>query len=175
MEKCVCEKITDTLKSNNFIKDCQHGFQDKCSCVTQLLETFEDWTTSLDEETSVDAIYMDFSKAFDKVPHRRLLLKARNAGVDGNVLRWLESFFIGRRQRVILRNGLSSWKSVTSGVPQGSILGPTLFLIYVNDLPDQICSTAKMFADDTKLYRNIISVEDCQDLKNDLDSLSKWC
>ena len=134
--------------------------------MTQLLETFEDWTTSFDEGTGVDAIYMDFSKAFDKVPHRRLLLKAKTAGISGDVLIWLEKFLIGRRQRVVLRNGLSNWKSVTSGVPQGSILGPTLFLIYVNDLPDQIKSTAKMFADDTKLYRDIHSIEDCQELQN---------
>jgi hypothetical protein len=87
-------------------------------------------------------------------------MKLRNAGIRGNVLRWIVSFLNNRRQKVVLPGGSSSWKNVTSGVPQGSILGPILFLLYVNDLPDCVNSTAKLFADDTKLYREIIDPDD---------------
>jgi hypothetical protein len=98
------------------------------------------------------------------VPHNRLKLKLRNAGIRGNVLRWIVSFLNNRRQKVVLPGGSSSWMNVTSGVPQGSILGPILFLLYVNDLPDCVNSTAKLFADDTKLYREIIDPDDCQEI-----------
>jgi hypothetical protein len=106
----------------------------------------------LDNKLGTDAIYLDFANAFDTVPHNRLKLKLRNAGIRGNVLRWIVSFLNNRRQKVVLPGGSSSWMNVTSGVPQGSILGPILFLLYVNDLPDSVNSTAKLFADDTKRY-----------------------
>ena len=119
-------------------------------------------------------MYLDFCKAFDKVPHQRLLHKISQAGIQGVALNWIADFLANRRQRVVLREGLSNWKPVTSGVPQGSILGPTLFLIYVNDLPDSVQTTAKMFADDTKVYNTISSEDDCQRLQQDLDNLAQW-
>ena len=98
----------------------------------------------------MDAIYLDFSKAFDSVPHRRLLLKLEAYGIKGSLLRWLESFLTGRRQRVAVNGNLSSWAPVDSGVPQGSVLGPLLFICYVNDMPEVVHSALRMFADDTK-------------------------
>jgi hypothetical protein len=135
-----------------------------CSCITQLIECLNDWTDSFDNKLGTDAIYLDFAKAFDTVPHNRLKLKLRNAGIRGNVLGWIVSFLNNRRQKVVLPGGSSSWMNVTSGVPQGSILGPILFLLYVNDLPDCVNSTAKLFADDTKLYREIIDPDDCHQI-----------
>ena len=119
-------------------------------------------------------MYLDFAKAFDTVPHTRLLRKLHNIGIRGAVHAWISSFLSNRRQRVILRNGTSKWARVTSGVPQGSILGPVLFLLYVNDLPDTVTATAKMFADDTKVYRRIQTRSDCQELQNDLNRLAAW-
>ena len=111
---------------------------------------------------------------FDSVPHQRLIYKFQQLGIRGNLLQWIKAFLIGRRQRVILRNGASSWRDVISGVPQGTILGPMFFLLFVNDMPDVVSSTAKMSADYTKLYRNIYSTNDCKVLQEDLNALSAW-
>ena len=134
----------------------------------------QDWTLSFNDNIQTDVIYLDFAKAFDTVPHQRLLIKLKNSGIRGNALNWIRSFLANRRQRVVLRNGVSGWQSVKSGVPQGSILGPLLFLIYVNDMPNCVFSTAKMFADDTKLYHQIRIHEDCSILQDDLNSLAAW-
>ena len=107
-------------------------------------------------------IYLDFAKAFDTVPHKRLIHKLRAYGIRGKVLRWITNFLSHIRQKVVLHNGNSSWENVISGVPQGSILGPILFLLYVNDIPSIVSSTAKMFADDTKLYCPVRTIDDCQ-------------
>lgn len=117
---------------------------------------------------------MDFAKAFDSVPHKRLLFKLKQVGIRGKILNWIRSWLTSRRQRVVLQNGASSWAEVISGVPQGSILGPLLFLVYVNDLPDVVISTSKLFADDAKLYTEITSLDDCHKIQNDLNSLSVW-
>jgi hypothetical protein len=108
------------------------------------------------------------------VPHERLLCKLSHYGIRGKLLLWIKAFLSSRRQKVVLRNGVSSWKPVTSGVPQGSILGPVLFLLYVNDLPDAMSSTAKMFADDTKVYHRISCHDDCLQLQQDLNMLVNW-
>lgn len=174
LERIVYDNILSTLIKNKCISCHQHGFQEKCSCVSQLLECLQDWTLNLDDSIQTDIIYLDFAKAFDTVPHERLLIKLKNSGIRGNALNWIRSFLGNRRQRVVLRNGVSSWLNVKSGVPQGSILGPLLFLVYVNDMPDNVSSTAKMFADDTKLYRQIKMFEDCHELQDDLNNLSAW-
>ena len=144
------------------------------SCITQLVSTLEDWTTILDGGGQLDAIYMDFMKAFDTVPHQRLLQKLRSNGISGKIIRWIESFLCHRTQKVVIRGSQSGWTEVTSGIPQGSVLGPAIFLTYINDLPEVSSSPLVLFADDTKLYCQINSVTDCQDLQSDLDNLQAW-
>ena len=174
LERLFQDEILSVMYANKTIHCDQHGFQEKCSCITQLLECFNDWTDSLDNKKGTDVIYLDFSKAFDTVPHQRLIHKLKSAGIRNKCLMWINNFLSDRRQRVIMRNGASTWLPITSGVPQGSILGPILFLIYVNDLPDVVKTKAKMFADDTKLYNEISSISDCMNLQDDLNSLAVW-
>ena len=157
LEIIILSHIMELTRKNNRFGCDQHGFQEKCSCISQLLERLNDWSQAFDEGRSVDCIYLDFAKAFDSVPHQRLILKLRQAGIRGKIIEWIQEYLNHRHQRVILKNGVSQWLPVTSGVPQGSILGPILFLIYVNDLPDYVSNTAKMFAGDTKAYSTIDS------------------
>ena len=174
MEKIVRKHIMDHLVDNNLISEHQHGFVPGRSCITQLLEVMDYWTEALDEGGSVDVVYMDYQKAFDSVPHRRLILKLESTGIKGNVLKWVTDFLSNRRQRVII-NGVSSQKaSVTSGIPQGSVLGPLLFVIYINDLPRGLKTTAKMFADDTKLYTRSDIENGPDNLQSDLNALQLW-
>ena len=119
-------------------------------------------------------IYFDFCKPFDTVPHAKLLLKLEEYGINGNLLRWLDGFLSNRRQRVLINNSFSPLSPVTSGVPQGSVLGPLLFTIYVNDLLSCVSSSLLMFADDTKLFRCIRSEMDIAQLQHDIDALFKW-
>ena len=121
----------------------------------------------------MDVVYLDFQKAFDKVPHQRLLLKLKAHGIDIDVINWIEKSLTHRRQRVIVDGEISNWKSVLSGVPQGSVLGPILCLIYINDL-DDISSKVLKFVDDTKLFRKVTNDTDKQSLQDDLDKLVKW-
>ena len=120
-----------------------------------------------------DVILLDFSKAFDKVPHLRLLSKIRYYGIQNNLNRWFSSFLEGRNQQVLLDGSSSTSSPVESGVPQGSVLGPLLFLLYINDFPKYISpeSVAQLFADDCVLYRRINSEEDAHKLQKDLDGL----
>ena len=168
------DKTLKLVSDNDFLSCDQHGFQDGCSCVTQLLECLFDWSSNIDEKLETHIIYLDFAKAFDTVPHTRLVHKLRQAGIRGKLLKWIETFLKGRRQRVVLRNGMSGWQNVSSGVPQGSILGPLLFLIYVNDIPGIITTICKLFADDTKVYNTIRNIVDCENLQTDLNTLSGW-
>ena len=117
---------------------------------------------------------MDCAKAFDKVPHRRLLHKLDYHGIRGSTHKWISSWLSGSSQQVVLDGQASDTVPVLSGVPQGSVLGPILFLIFINDLPANIKSTVRLFADDCVLYRNILSLQDCLILQEDLDSLELW-
>ena len=129
----------------------------------------------IDEQgTGIDVIYTDFRKAFDSVPHNRLLQKLSSYGIRGKVHAWLKGFLVGRQQRVVLNGSFSKWTSVTSGVPQGTILGPLCFLLFINDLPERVTSIIKLFADDCKLYRKIKKKSDCYKLQQDLNQLSAW-
>ena len=112
--------------------------------------------------------------AFDKVPHQRLLLKLKAHGIGNGMINWIEKWLIGRRQRVVVDGEVSNWKAVLSGVPQGSVLGPILFLIYINDLDDDITSKVLKFADDTKVFRKIKSDADRQHLQDDLNKFIEW-
>ena len=122
----------------------------------------------------IDAILLDFSKAFDKVPHQWLLCKLNHYGVRGQVLNWITSFLAGRSQSVVCEGSASTAKRVISGVPQGTVLGPLLFLVYIIDLPSCVQSTPRLFADDCLLYRRKNARSDCDILQNDLDRLQEW-
>ena len=115
----------------------------------------DDWTEALYNSHIIDIIYTDFQKAFNSVPHKRLLSKIIISGIEGNMLNWINTFLNNRRQRVLINGICSEWKKVLSGVPQGSVLGPILFIIYINDIIDNLNSHAYLFADDMKLYRRI--------------------
>ena len=121
----------------------------------QLLRMLDDWTAALDQGHQVDTIYFDYQKAFDTVPHERLLLKLSNYGIGKNIVDWTRAFLTNRRQRVCVNGSYSSWSEVASGIPQGSVLGPLLFVIYVNEIPDLLSegTSILMFAKDPKIYR----------------------
>ena len=122
----------------------------------------------------MDAIYFDFAKAFDTVPRDRLLLKCYAHGIQGSTLTWIPSFLTGRSQRVVVKGADSSWSHVTSGIPQGSVLGPLLFLLLINDIPDDIMSSIKIFADDTNAYKDVQTEEDMLTLQKDVYALCVW-
>ena len=162
------------LDKHKILTDRQHGFRTHHSCETQLIQTVHDIAQSLDRRTPLDMIIMDFSKAFDTVPHKRLLHKLHHFGITGNTHKWITTFLTQRKQRVVVEGEHSSWTHVRSGVPQGTVLGPLLFLLYLNDLPDNIQSDLRLFADDCVVYREINSAEDISKLQQDMDTLAQW-
>ena len=174
LETLVKDSIMTHMETNNLFTKHQFGFRGGHSCVTQLLHTFEEWSKAIDDRHSVDVLYLDFRKAFDTVPHQRLLKKLNAYGISGHILNWIEHFLKERKQRVSISGHLSDWADVLSGIPQGSVLGPTLFLIFINDLPDRVNSLVKIFADDTKMYSIINDQSDIDSLQKDLDNLAEW-
>ena len=174
METLIRQRLMEHLKENAILNDCQHGFVAGRSCTTQLFKIIDAWTRVVDAGGCVDVAYLDYRKAFDTVPHQRLLRKLQAYGVRGQTLEWIKDFLVGRRQRVSVDGELSAWAWVLSGIPQGSVLGPVLFILYVNDLPDVVHSLVQMFADDTKLFREIGGETDSVELQADLDNLILW-
>ena len=174
LEICVRNHIVSHMTKNNLFSPQQFGFIRGRSTVLQLLNVMNLWTSALDRDETIDTIYLDFLKAFDTVPHRRLLGKIESFGITGHTLRWVQAFLTDRIQQVHVNGAHSEWANVTSGIPQGSVLGPILFVLYINDLPSNINSNVYMFADDTKIFNNIKSPEDQVILQKDLDILAKW-
>ena len=179
LEHILVSNINKHLAFESILADCQHGFRSQRSCETQLVQFYHDIVENLDGaynrgHKQTDLIIMDFAKAFDKVPHRRLLYKLRYYGIRGTTLQWITSWLSGRSQKVVLDGQASDPAPVLSGVPQGSDLGPVLFLIFINDLPDNIRSSVRLFADNCVLFRNINSPKDCEILQEDLNSLARW-
>ena len=162
------------MDNNNLMSEHQHGFRAGRSCVTQLIEVLDMWTGMIEEKGGVDVAYLDFSKAFDSVPHQRLLKKTQAHGISGYLLKWIGSFLTDRKQCVSINGAKSDWADVLSGIPQGSVLGPILFVIYINDLPDVLEGCVKIFADDTKVFTHIQEPKDGEVLQRDLDSLGSW-
>ena len=175
MEKVIRDAIITHLLSNHLLSQNQHGFTPGRTCATQLLCVLEEWSRWLDEGKVIDVIYLDFKKAFDSVPHERLLLKLEAHGLEGKLLNWIRAFLTGRVQSVFVNGESSNWSPVTSGIPQGSVLGPVLFLVYINDLPlDVRKSKVALFADDTKLYNTVSTPAQINDLQDDLNNLHRW-
>ena len=179
LEHIIVSNINKHLAFESILVDCQHGFRSQRSCETQLVQFYHDLVSNLDaaqnsDQKQTDVIIMDFAKAFDKVPHRRLLYKLEYYGIRGSTHKWISSWLSERSQKVVLDGQASDPVPVLSGVPQGSVLGPVLFLIFINDLPENIRSSVRLFADDCVLYRNIKSPIDCQILQDDLNSLAQW-
>ena len=158
----------------DILYDLQHGFREKISCETQLIMLVDELANNMQMGKQTDLILLDFSKAFDKVAHEKLILKLHQYGIRGDTLNWIKDFLDNRKQTVV-NNGINSDEvPVSSGVPQGSVLGPILFLAYINDLPEHVKSRVRLFADDTAMYLAISSTTEGQVLQTDLACLEQW-
>ena len=152
LERLIHKHIMKYLTDFQLLNDNQHGFRPSRCCVTQLLQLVHEWFQVLGKLGSVDAVFLDFAKAFNKVSHAHVLCKLECYGIKGQILNWLRDFLTSRKQCVVIEGQASDWLSVTSGVPQGSIPGPFLFLAYINDLPYSVTCNSDLFADDTVLH-----------------------
>ena len=177
MESILRDAIVQHIDKNNLLRSSQHGFMAGKSTLSNLLEYLEELTSLVDEGPAVEIVYLDFAKAFDKVPHLRLMKKCEGLGIQGDILRWIKEWLSEGKQCVALYGKSSSWKNVTSGLPQGSVLGPTLFLIFINDI-DLACEVRGAhiikFADDTKCYQVVGSDVDRDRFQSVLDRLAQW-
>lgn len=155
MERCVHKHMTNYLINNSIISPFQSGFQSGDSAVNQLLHLCNDFSKALDDGKEIRVVFCDISKAFDRVWHQGLIFKLRSVGITGSLLDWISDYLENRLQRVCIKGSLSSWKKIFAGVPQGSILGPLLFLIFINDIVNNIGTNIRLFADDTSLYQTV--------------------
>ena len=164
------------MKDNNdLLSDKQFGFIKGRSTVLQLLKVLDSWTKTLENGGCIDVVYCDFMKAFDKVPHCRFIGKLQSYGIKGKILDWVAAMLSHSSQLVRVNNSFSSWQEVTSGIPQGSVIGPLIFVIFINDLPEVINSSELLlFADDMKLLYAIYTEEDCTSLQQDLILAEHW-
>ena len=173
-EHIIVSQTMSHLETNNLLSIFQHGFRRKRSCETQLLITTHDLASAMNRKSQVDIAVLDFEKAFDKVAHQRLIRKLYHLNLNQDVIGWIHSFLSRRTQRVVVDSYSSDSAPVTSGVPQGTVVGPMLFLIYIDDITEGITSSVRLFADDCLLYREIRSHEDTVTLQRDLDQLHAW-
>jgi hypothetical protein len=183
MEHVVTSNIMAHADRNNILNPLQHGVRKGLSCDTQMVEFVDDITKNLDSGKQIDCLIMDFSKAFDKVSHCLLVHKLGHCllvhkldhyGVREKTNTWIQNFLKDRKPSVVVEGVTSEYISIQSGVPQVSVLAPSLFLYYINDMPDNIRSTIRLFADDTIMYLTITSDVDTVHLQEDLDKLASW-
>lgn len=175
LEHIIATSIMSHLESINFFYAHQHGFRKLLSCETQLAEFTHDVLHEMDNNLQIDAIFLDFAKAFDRVPHNLLLAKLAPLGLPANVITWIKHFLENRKQFTTANNRHSPLVNVGSGVPQGACLSPLLFLIFINDLPNDLLTKLRLFADDCVVYSAIRSPKDSDDLQRDLNTISSWC
>ena len=174
LEHIVCSNIMAHLDEHKLLSDRQHAFRKRHSCETQLITVINDWAKILDIGGQVDTFILDFEKAFDTPPHELLKCKLYGYGIGGKTLKWIDSFLCFRQQRVVVNGIKSDWAPVLSGVPQGTVLGPVLFSLYINDITTDIDSEIRLFADDCVCYREIKGTEDTVKLQEDIDRLGCW-
>ncbi len=174
LEHSITSAIMTHAEANNILYNNQHGFRKQRSCETQLIEFLDEISSNLDQGKQTDVLVMDFAKAFDKVSHSLLTHKLQAYGITGKINQWIRNWLSNRSQSVIVEGHKSDPVSVDSGVPQGSVLGPSLFLYYINDISQQIHSNIRLFADDTICYIVINSLGDAQLLQDDLTKLGDW-
>ena len=174
MEHVIYHSIMTHLNRNDVLSGSQHGFRAGYSCSTQLISLIEDLNFHMDQNVQVDIILLDFSKAFDTVPYCHLLKKLKFYHIENQVIQWIEKWLTARKQCVLLDGESSDHVPVLSGVPQDTVLGLLMFLIYINDITEDISSQLRLFADDCLLYRTIKSEQDSILLQWDLDTLSLW-
>ena len=177
MERIINNSLLKYLLCNSLITANLHGFIKNRSTCGNILECLEDWVMNIESRSITDVVFVDFKKAFDSVSHAKLVMKLKAYGISGNLFGWINSFLSGRSQSVKIGSVLSSYLSVLSGVPQGSVLGPTLFILFINDVVDcfknlSVCT--KLFADDLKLYSSYSAMSTSDDLQNALDCLYLW-
>ena len=174
LEHIVFRSIMDHVDLHKILVFFQHGFRAGHSCETQLINTIEDLAKGMNDEQQLDLLILDFSKAFDLLGHRRLLAKLQYYGIRNQTLNWISNWLIGRTQRVVVGGECSQDSQVKSGVPQGTVLGPLMFLLYINDIGAHTGSSIRLFADDCLLYRVIQDANDAQALQNDLAQMCSW-
>ena len=176
-EKVIFNNLFAYFQENKFLSDNQSGFRSGDSCTSQLVAITHEIYKAFDGNPSLETrgVFLDMSKAFDKIWHDGLLYKLKNYGVEGDFYNILKNYLQNRKQKVVLNGQYSSWLDINAGVPQGSVLGPLLFLIYINDLPENLVSVSKLFADDTSIFSTVSEInKSSEDLNQDLSTVNNW-